>query len=131
MNSVPYGLHNIKPPLSGKVLARNLRKASPAMRAILVTPLTNGTAIGGLTKAQAARLGRVSAESIAIVAGASADQLEALWSGQLSLHAVRKANAKPRELTDSEVDAALNRIGLERVWSAYDRLTAPSSIAAE
>ena len=68
---------------------------------------------------------------MAIVAGASADQLEALWSDRLSLNAVRKANAKPRGLTDSEVDDFINRVDPNRVLAALDRLTAPSSIDAE
>lgn len=131
MNYISYQTPEAKLLLSGKVLARNLRKTSPAMRAILVAPLTNGTAIGVLTKAQAARLGRVSAKTMAIVAGASADQLEALWSDRLSLNAVRKANAKPRGLTDSEVDDFINRVDPNRVLAALDRLTAPSSIDAE
>ena len=53
MNYISYQTPEAKLLLSGKVLARNLRKTSPAMRAILVAPLTNGTAIGVLTKAQA------------------------------------------------------------------------------
>ena len=131
MSSISHQTPEAKPLLRGKVLARNLRKASPAMRAILVTPLTNGAAIGGLPKAQAARLGRVSAKSIAIVAGASAEQLEALWSGQLSLNAVRKANAKPREMTDADIEDFIDRVDPNRVLAALDRLTAPSSIDVE
>jgi hypothetical protein len=97
MNFIHHQSIEAKPPMNGKALARASRKASPAKRAIMAAPLTNGATIGGLTKAQAARLAGVSVKSVAIVGGASEDQIKDLWRGRVSLNAVRKA--KPSRAT--------------------------------
>lgn len=132
MSSIP--LHDMttagNPPLRGWAFAHRLRNASAAGRALAAHQLTNGVAIAGLTRAQAARVADVSVSSVSIVASATTDEIEALRRGKLSLRDVRRAHAKNRKPSIDE--NLMRRTDPNVVMRVFDRMTAPATpIAAE
>jgi hypothetical protein len=132
MNFVSHNLSpNINPPLRGKAVAERLGHMRPDARAVLALTFTNGTAIGCLTRKQAARLTGVSPYNIALAAIATPDEREGLMRGRLKLRHVRAAHAKSRKPSDSEIVDFIARADPNRVLSILDKLTAPVSTAAE
>jgi hypothetical protein len=116
-------------PMRGKDIARRVQKSPPGPRAALAVKLTNGVVISALTKTQAALMTDLSPSSVSIAANSTADELEALRRGKISLRALRaKRRAKPNE---NDIEDIIVRAGVERVMSVLDRLTAPVPTAAE
>jgi hypothetical protein len=116
-----------KPAMSGRALARDMRDAPPGARATAVLPLCNGTALAGLTRAQAAAVGRVSVHSIATAASASPDERDLLLRGVITLRDVRRVHARSHALSGEDVEAFIARVGIDVVMNALDRLTAPKT----
>jgi hypothetical protein len=121
-------------PTTGRALARKLRGASPALRAIHALSLTNGDAISGLTHSQAAKVADVGVEAISIVANATPVELEHLKRGWVSLRGVRRAHAVRLAQRRNRPSAAdienVIRADPDAVLAVLDRLTAPDQVAA-
>jgi hypothetical protein len=131
MNYVSHSNLNIKSPLSGKALAKRVRKDPPAQRAVQAARIARGEApIVDLTTAQIALLTRLSAASVALAKNASTDELAALMLGETSLRKLRKANAKPREMTDADIKGLIDRVGPNRFLAILDQMTAPPQLVA-
>jgi hypothetical protein len=121
-----------KQPVDGRALDKALHNAPPARRALTALTLTNGVSLTGLTRPQAARLAAVSPYSLAIVGSATADEREALQSGKLSLRAVRALHTRRRNTpSPADVEAFIHRFGFDAVMSALERMTSPTTVAAE
>jgi hypothetical protein len=106
----------------GKKLARRVRKGlSATHRALLAYELEIGaSAVQGFPRREACRLTGASLGYVATLAKATAAEVEAVKKGKLSLSALH--NKPP---TDAQVDATIIKLGIERVFAAIDRLTAP------
>ena len=72
-----------------------------------------------------------SVDSIAIVASATTDEIEALRRGRLSLRDVRCAHAKNRKASIDEIENLMRRADPNVAMSVFDRMTAPAQHAAE
>ena len=132
MNSVKHLKPFYKSPVPGRFLASRLRNAPPAVRALVVLPFRNGTALDKLTNAQAARLADVGISTIKTVASASADERAALKNGGVTVKGIRRAHAhKPGVPTDAEIIDFVRRADPARVFGAIDALTTPVLTAAE
>jgi hypothetical protein len=133
MNFVSHPNLDIKQEVVGKDLAKQVRKEPPAQRAVQAARIARGEAsIVALTTAQIGLLTHLSPASVALAKTASADDLAALMLGEMSLRQLRKANAKPREVTDQHIKDFINRVDPNRVLTILDQLTAPAlSVAAE
>lgn len=117
---------------NGKGFARAMRGSTRSQRAALAAQLTNGTAIGAVTNLQAAALADVSSYSVSIARNATPAETEALLGRRICIRDVRKAHAKPRELSDADIVAFINRANPNRVLAILDHLTAPNlPVAAE
>ena len=130
MNSVSHQVFEAKSLLRGKAIAYG-RKAPLHQRLRLAKLLLGDVPGGDLTYTQVALLAGVSARSVSTVDRATLEQSAGLFDGTLSLNAVRKANAKPCEMTDADIEDFIDRVDPNRVLAALDRLTAPQSIAAK
>ena len=131
MNFVSHLNPGIKPEVTGKALAKQVRKDPPAQRAVQAARIARGEAsIVDLTTAQIALLTRLSAASVALVKNASADDLAALMLGETSLRKLRKANANPREMNDADIKDLIDRAGPNRFLAILDQMTAPPQLVA-
>ena len=115
--------------LSGRFVAKHAHGRPLNERLVTVTMLLGNIQLGELTHAQIAKLAGVSLDSVSIVANATPDERKALFNGA-SLRSVRKANAKPREMTDAEIEAFIDRVDPNRVLAILDRKTAPPQLVA-
>jgi hypothetical protein len=132
MNFLSHPIQNNNAPLSGKYVAERLGQMRSGARAILALSLTRDAPIARLSRKQAARLTGVSRYSIALAAIATPAEGEALHHGTLSLKDVRKAHARPRNVTDDEISTFIDCAGPDRVLAHLDAMTAPAlSVTAE
>ena len=119
--------------VTGKAIAARLARRLQDDRALLALDLVNGKPIPRQSRRRAAKLMNVSRYRVESAELATADEIECLKLGRLSLAHVRKAHApaKPVKMSDAEVDALVDCIGADRFLEALDRVTAPVAIAAE
>jgi integrase len=129
MNFVSHRLQNNNPPLIGKAIAARLARRQQDARALAALDLVNGATRP--SRRQAAKLMGVTRYRIASAELATADEIECLKLGRLRLSDVRKAHAKPRPLTDAEIESFIANADPYRVLAIVDRLTAPTLAAAE
>ena len=112
----------------GKAIAARLAQHHQDARALLALNLVNGEAIPRMSRRQAAQQVGVSRYRIALAAAATAGEIECVKLGRLRLRDVRAAHAKRREAT---VDDLIDRYDANVIMAAFDRLTAPTAVAAE
>jgi hypothetical protein len=117
--------------LHGKALAAWARDATPAQRALTALALAEGASVLVPTRAQAAVLVGASPYAVAIAALATPEEAGALYFGGISMAEVRQAHARtPNTLTDADINAFIERAGIERVFTAIDNKTAPTPNSA-
>jgi hypothetical protein len=95
-------------------------------RALLALDVETGETVGA-SRALAARLVGVSPTSVAAAAQLDAETRERLRANPR----LRVALRAQRPPSDADVDALIRRIGIERALKSFDRLTAPTPLAAE
>ena len=120
----------IVPDVDGRELSRRLRKLTPAERAILAFDLQCGSLIRP-TPSQAAAVTKASIRYVNTISRATAEERELLECGRLSVSALHSKYRRP--VTDADIERFVVKIGLDRVWRALDRVTAPELplVAAE
>ena len=132
VHQLGYSTATFNPPVLGKDLAERLAQMSHDARPVLAWGLTGPRGVAGLTRAQASRLAEVSPYNIALVSLATTEERLALMRGDIRLRDVRENHARPRVMTDAEIETFISRADPVRILAYLDRLTAPSlSIAAE
>ena len=117
-----------RPIVNGRKLAKQLRRLSPALRALLAYEAeTNG--VSALTRRQSAQMFCVATGYITTVASVTEAERQALKCGRITLSKLHH-NHKRTEVTDREIGAFIDRAGLGRVWLEIDRRTAPTRCCA-
>jgi hypothetical protein len=112
--------------VNGRKLSRRLkRELNPTHRALLAFELECGVLwLHHLSRRQAQRLTGANQRHVTSLRRASPDEREQVKKGLLPLSALRAPS-------DADVDRIVARIGAERLLKAFDRLTAPTLVAAE
>jgi hypothetical protein len=121
---------NSRPPvkIDAKKL-RRIRKMPAVIRAFHAYDLEIGkSTLSGLSRAQSTSLTKASSGLVSTVASLDAATRERVRANPFLLAAYHNK----RGLTDDAVDAFVAKAGIERVWDALDRATAPKvALAAE
>ena len=114
--------------LDGRKLGRLLRCMTAPRRALLAYQVETGAVtVQGLPRAQSARLCRVARGYVGTVAKLDPATREKVRAAPFLLTGIHQK----RIMSDSGVDALVDKIGLERVLASLDRLTTPKAVAAE
>jgi hypothetical protein len=114
--------------LTGATLATKVRKMTVAQRAALAVRLQSCD-VSGLLPAQAAALTKVAVASVRLAGGASEADFSALRRDRLSLNQLRNKNR--RCPTPAEIEAFVDRAGIERVMGTIAGMTEQIATAAE
>jgi hypothetical protein len=127
MNFVPYPELTGKGHVTGRDLVLMVRGTSAYLRASTALAFAEGAfALVNPTRTQAAMLMGASPYNMGLVSIATEDEREALRLGFTTLANVRLAHAHtPDLMLESRVMATINYIGVNRLWSTFDRMTAP------
>jgi len=109
--------------MTGRRLNELIKSASPRDRALIANELVRGVVqILPPTYAQAAALTHVSASYVATVGRLTPKERVQLARGLLSLPRLHN-----RRRGDAELDRVVKRHGIDALWRALERATAPSS----
>ena len=127
-NPESRSLASVTPPptprtMSGRKLSHLIKKSSPRDRALIANELAQGVVqVVQPTYAQAAGLACVSASYVATVGRLAPEERV-----QLALGAISLAKLHNRRRGDAELDCLVKRYGIETLWRAIERATAPSN----
>jgi len=113
----------------GRKLARRLKAGlNPTHRALLALDLECGALwLHHLSRAQARALTKAAGGYVATLRRATPEQREAVKRGELALSTLHNNKAP----TDQAIERWIAKVGKERVWAVFNRLTMPSAVAAE
>jgi hypothetical protein len=130
MHSVQHQTLEAKPvSATSAAIARRLAQHQQDVRALLALSLVSGAPIAPMSCRRAALMANASRYRIASAALATPGEIESLLAGRLRLRDVRRAHSLKAMMTDSEIDALIDRIGADRLLEALDRVTTPASLA--